>query len=334
MADGAGAGQTSWQPPPLQAPNLQQVEQSTQTLLDTVSRVASAFLVLLLIGLCVAYVWVRRALHAHDVRSHKSSWTRWHKIKESLYNYCCCGRCCHAWYRSIGFDALQVGRTLRVTLFEAVKIRKQVDLYFEVWTEPAEGYPKNSRVHQRAVGKCSLGGEQLELDWYGDEEEVVLQAVQYSAMQGKDMPFAEVKIPRAYVEKYCKEAAKGTDPKGGGRLFAFRGLSKQERNLRSLRFNKPKAINPVDALPLVPSAIKSSLEEQGLALVTIEEMERSHREHPAAAAKPSASHGSHTEENLNEVPLEVALRFEFVQPQHLGAGTNAFRSSSFQASID
>lgn len=319
----------------MSAPDLRQVETSTATLLDIVSRISSAVIVLLLAVLCVAYAWFRSKFHIPDARGQKRSWTRWHKIKEGLYNYCCCGRCCHAWYRHIGFDVLQAGRTLRVMLLQAVKIRTQMDLYFEVWTEPAEGYPKNSRVHQRAVGNCSLGGEQLELDWYGDEVEVVLQAVQYSTMQGKDIPLAEVRVPRAYIERYAKEASKDLrDPKRGARLFALRELSKQEKTFRSQRF-KPKAINPADAVPLLPSVIKSSLEEQGLALVTIEELEKSHRDHMAKASRLSTlPKSSHAAEEPTEVLMEVALRFEFVQPQQLGSGAQTlFRASSFQASM-
>ncbi|CAK0799786.1 unnamed protein product [Prorocentrum cordatum] len=339
MANGTAGTETPWwQHVPV--PNFQQVGNDTETLLDIVSRIASAFLVVLIIGLCVAWAWFRRKFHKQpDARGHKSSWTRRHKIREGFYNYCCCGYCCHDFYRRNGFDALQVGRTLRVTLLQAVKIQKQIDIYFEVWTEPSEGYPKNSRVHTRAVGSCSLGGEQLELDWYGDEEEVVLQAVHYSAKQGGDVPLAELRIPRAAVEKYAKEAsgrrAQSPDSKRGARLFTFRGLTKQEKSLRLQRFGKAKGINAADAVPLLPASITNSLEEHGMAIVTLAEKEILDRDLKDATKTRASSLARKSkgdaEEDHDKVFMEVALKCEFVQPEQFPVGPTTFRSSSFQS---
>jgi hypothetical protein len=333
-ANGTAGAETPWQPP-VQVPNIQQVGCGTGAVLDIVSRIVSACLVLLLIGLCVALVWFRRKFPSQDTGGHKSSWTRWHKIREGFYNYCCCGYCCHDLYRRNGFDALQVGRTLRVTLLQAAGIQKQTDFYFEVWTEPAEGYPKNSRVHTRAVGVCSLGGEQLELDWYGDEDEVVLQAVQYSSKQGVDVPLAELRIPRKSVEKYAKEASSGRDdskdPKRGARLFAFRGLTKQEQSLRLQRFGKSKGINAADAVPLIPASIMNSLEDHGMALVTLEEKKSLDRDFKDTAPTRASSlaRQSNAEVEHGKVFMEVALRCEFVQPQHFAVRPHTFRAASF-----
>lgn len=326
-----GSARPAWQH------NVKQVEYAADTVLDTVSRVASAVLVLLLIGICVFACWFRSKylskFHAVDDGHKSSSWTRWHKIKEAVYNFCCCGVCCHPIYRRMGFDVLQAGRTLRVTLLQATKIKKQMDVYFEVWSEPAEDYPKNSRVHHRAVGTCSLGGEQLELDWYGDEDEVVLQAVRFSSVQGRDLPFAELKVPRSYVERYAREASNDPkDAKRGARAFSLRGLSEHEQKLRSLRFKpKAKAISGADAVPLLPSAFHNSLEEQGLALVPLEEAEKVKEARASTVSGLSSlPQSSHATTEAHEVPMEVALRFEFVQPEQMLTQANSFRSSSFQ----
>lgn len=223
-----------------------------------------------------------------------------------------------------------------MTLLQAVGIQKQTDLYFEIWTEPAEGYPKNSRVHARAVGICSLGAEQLELDWYGDEDELVLQAVEYSSKQGVDAPLAELRIPRASVERYAKEASSGrdqsNDSKRGARLFTFRGLTKQEKSLRSQRFGKAKGINAADAVSLFPASIKNSLEEHGMAIVTLAEKESLGDLMDASKTRGSSlAHKSNAEEEHGKVFMQVALRCEFVQPQQFPVKTGTFRSSSFQA---
>merc|ERR1719394_524581 len=71
-------------------------------------------------------------------------------------------------------------QVLRLTLVSAANIKSgSKNFYFEAWAEPSEGYPKNSRVHRPGWGTVDLGCEHLEIDWVGDEKDVVIHAVEY-----------------------------------------------------------------------------------------------------------------------------------------------------------
>merc|ERR1712060_219632 len=90
-------------------------------------------------------------------------------------------------------------------------------------------------------------------------------------------------------------------------------------------------ISPADAVTLLPNSIMDSLEEQGLAIVTLDDPRVGGRDSTATGTRASSlTRGSHAEEEAGKVLMEVALRCEFVQPQQLLAGHATIRSSSFQ----
>merc|ERR1712224_209140 len=73
--------------------------------------------------------------------------------------------------------------------------------------------------------------EQLKLDWYGDEEEVVLFAVQYP-----NNYLGELRIPKAKVDEYAKEAGRDeNNPQAGARSFEIARLDPTVAKLRRRR---------------------------------------------------------------------------------------------------
>mmetsp|Transcript_50783 Transcript_50783/g.128036 ORF Transcript_50783/g.128036 Transcript_50783/m.128036 type:complete len:257 (-) Transcript_50783:74-844(-) len=130
-------------------------------------------------------------------------------------------------------------QVLRLTLVSAANIKhRSNNFYFEAWAEPSEGYPKNSRVHRPTSGTVDLGCEHLEIDWVGDEKEVVLHAVEYSGKkQSVDLPIGEVRIPRQAIERYMLEARKQpNDMRYGTRTLDLTAVQRQEAIQRRRRF--------------------------------------------------------------------------------------------------
>lgn len=223
---------------------------------------------------------------------------------------------------------------MRVTLVRTSGVPFRSPFYFEVWAEPATGHPKNSRVHTPQRGGVDLGAEQLELDWFGDEREVVLHLVEFSgAKQSRDLPVCELRVPRAAVERYVQEAAAGGDAYLGSRSFRMEPLAKQDALQRKRRFQDV----------FLPSGLASHLftklgEGQGLHIPTAGEMEQLQQENKELRKENASLWGKAGVPRLaraaaaegKKAPTTVSLRFELVS-RHTGfAATLPFRKASFQ----
>jgi hypothetical protein len=297
---------------------------------------------LALIAFCIVWPILRNKLppEPDGDRRKPGACCRWHKVKKCLYNALCCGCCLHRVYQRAGFNFLKVGSTLRVTLIRAEQVRRRMDLYLEVWSEPMESYPKNSRIHNEVAGSCSLGNEQLEIDWLGDEEEVVVQAVQFCGeRQSADVAMGELRVKRAAVERYAREAktaANGQqDLTQGSRLFTFRTLSEKEQRRRGLRFKK--AVNP-----LVPMLVTRWTQAQGIEVPNMAEHERLLAENETLRTEVQRHGQSTTKSFLGglsrstadgegaEAFMQAAIRFEIVDNNAVSPPTQGFRTPSFQ----
>lgn len=168
-------------------------------------------------------------------------------LQQVLSSHFCCG--------AGGFQPLVgAGHVLNVTLVAAIEIPKRVSFYGEVWTEPMEAVPKATRLHHQAVGSQDLGGERIELDWYGDETEVVIQISQYTSKHREpEVPYGEVRIPRKCIEK-CAAMARGTeDAVTGARAFPV--LRMNSKAVNSAVRRKQGRPDPDPAVTMVASRI-------------------------------------------------------------------------------
>lgn len=328
---------------------VHEVQVEADHMLQFAGRIITVFVLLAILGVLVALYVLRQKMsllpeRANDGRKHRS--LRWHKVKNTAYNVCCCGLCCQQCHRSAGFDALSVGRTLRITLIRAQNAKINQDIYFEVWCEPVEGHPKNSRVHYQAAGSYNLGNEQLDLDWFGDEEEVVIHAVGYTgdgAMQSNELPLAELRLDRRTVERYASEVAHryGGDPDGdltcGARVFSFRQLMPREQRRRALRFRP-------GGDPVVAYMAQTVAGAQGFEMASMHDYNRLLDENEilrsqnqllggngrSISGKDFVGSGKTTVAEADPALLQVIIRFEILSTPTLDVPVNSFRSSSFQ----
>lgn len=238
---------------------------------------------------------------------------------------------------------------LRITLVTASGVELRSGFYFEAWTEPSAGHPKNSRIHHRRGGTADLGCEQLELDWFGDEREIVLHLVEFSgSKQSRDLPVAELRVPHAAVLRYAGEANGQGDVRFGTRSFKMTPLARQDALQRKRRFQDM----------LLPSSLATRIftkigEEQGLHIPSNEELERLREENRALreenselwttsglqGSKAFASSTLAAGGNLDSCKhaATVAVRFEVLPGRHGVASDSAgglpFRKASFQEEI-
>jgi len=129
-------------------------------------------------------------------------------------------------------------RVLRVTLLRATDIQHRARFYFEAWGKPRAGYPKNSRVHVPVTGTVDLGGENIDLDWFGNETHVVIHAVEYTgAKQSVDVSLAELQVPGAEVARLAKEGRDSAgDLRYGARAFEMAAVPEKTAVERRERF--------------------------------------------------------------------------------------------------
>lgn len=182
------------------------------------------------------------------------------KLKKCLYMIFCCGclPCTHHAHKSLGFERLAgASEMLRITLLCATDITRRMTFYIEVWSEPLEAVAKHSRTFQQAGGSLDMGAEQIDLDWFGDEDEIVIQVMEFVDGGGKDKPVGELRVERERIEKYAKEAAGDKDDiKKGARSFQIAGLLPHEQALRKKHAKDPN--------PLAVMAVQQAQDSLGM----------------------------------------------------------------------
>lgn len=261
---------------------------------------------------------------------------RCRRLKKCLYMVFCCGclPCTHHAHKSFGFERL-AGATemLRITLLCATDISKRMTFYLEVWTEPMESVAKHSRTYQQAGGQLDMGAEQLELDWFGDEDEIVVQLMEFVDGGGKDKPVGELRVERERIERYAKEAAGAQeDIKKGARSFQIAGLHPHEQALRKKHQVAPNPLAVIavkqaqDSLGMRSSGgedVQSLIEENRRMREMLSQMPNN------AATLQSLNSGS----KLQAKGLaKVVMRFEIIPrvSRKVDFDAKLFQSSSFQ----
>lgn len=142
-----------------------------------------------------------------------------------------------------GFQQLaQASQVLGITLIHANGIQKRMSFYIEVWTDPQEAASRISRTHFQVSGECSLSEEKVEIDWYGDEDWVVVQVVEFGG-PGKEKPLGEIRLRKSAVEKYAREAMSESGLGAGARVFAVKKLEEWMVKIRKRRAKDPAPAN-------------------------------------------------------------------------------------------
>lgn len=261
---------------------------------------------------------------------------RCRRMKKCLYMVFCCGclPCTHHAHKSLGFERL-AGATemLRITLLCATDISKRMTFYIEVWSEPLEAVAKHSRTFQQAGGSLDMGGEQLDLDWFGDEDEIVFHIMEFVDGGGKDKPVGELKVERERIEKYAREAAGAKDDiKKGARSFVIAGLQPFEQNLRK---KHQKAPNPFAVMAVTQAQDSLGMRTgPGEDVQSLVEENRRMREMLSQMPNQAASmQNLNTGKSFQAKSLaKVVMRFEIIPRAKKTVDFDAklFQSSSFQ----
>jgi len=204
---------------------------------------------------------------------------------------------CSRWAKDLGLQKVaETQQVLVITLLGATEIRSQIDFFIEAWTEPKESMSKTSRTHHNAVGTRDLGCERLEVDWFADEEEVVLQAITVKSSGERNAVKGELRIPAAEIGKYAEEAGNEKDNfKVGSRIFEM-GLPKKTK------------VGP-DALTLM--ILQKVHKAAGSDMADESELHHLKHENEQLKSKLATQNGSAVEAEQGPKPaMQIALRFE------------------------
>jgi len=310
----------------LQPNVVTEIEDEVDEARRIVDRTILAVIVLAILGAIVAMVYWKKRITLPD--GHLRKTFRPHKVKQCIYDFCCCGLCCVKLHSALGFDRLKPSPKswLRVTLIQAGGIKKPISFYCEVWTEPHDGWPKNTRIQTNAAGTCNLGGESVDIEWFGDEEEVVLQVVVYKGSKAhQDVPVGEVRINRDAILKYSREAADaGPDGQAGARAFPVTALDKVTANQRLQRY---KDANPV--MPLVGLLASQMTAQDGATLDEMTELRVENRRLMTENTSLRIQGSQYTSvPNPPEIIMNMVLRIEIL-PVRKPPTFSSFQSSSF-----
>jgi len=235
---------------------------------------------------------------------------RLRKIKSCFLRIFCCSSC--------GADSRYQGLTeapevLTVTLIGADEIKTNKNFYVQIWTEPQEAAPRASNTHAQAnQGALSLGMERLELDWFGDEEKLIVQVVEFP-QPGGDKPLGDVQLTRERILQYAREAsASKSDVQAGSRRFDVVKLNPDQVKYRKRGLTSPDPVNIMTSFMLTKAQDKVGL---GIA-VDEDESQRLRREnellkHENNALKTQLTTGGSVTPALKaESIMKLVLKFD------------------------
>jgi len=262
------------------------------------------------------------------------------KIKTTL-DKCGLFRCCP----SLGPQILQI------TLL-SVANAPNAGFYIEVTARPESGQPKISRIHASQGPVVDLNDELLELDWFGDEKEVIIHLMGVSGhLQSSDVPAGELRIPGSVVRRYAQEASGYDDDFAyGSRRFVMPTPEESELVKRKRRFQDTLIPDGSRfAERIAETVFNRTGEDLGLDMVNAEEMEALKQENHRLRDKHShlssqaAQSGVQTDSpvrfksqlNQSEAAIVLTVHFQLVSKRHMAkAARGEFRKASFQVDAD
>eukprot|EP00927_Polykrikos_kofoidii_P003558 TRINITY_DN1142_c0_g2_i1.p1 TRINITY_DN1142_c0_g2~~TRINITY_DN1142_c0_g2_i1.p1 ORF type:complete len:350 (-),score=53.12 TRINITY_DN1142_c0_g2_i1:174-1160(-) len=222
-----------------------------------------------------------------------------------LYTFCC--GCCRSVHGVLGFDKLDHRSTLTVTFICAQEVKRMLNFYFEAWSEPQESTGKNTGSFS-GTDIVDMGLERLEFEWFGDEDELVIQLCEFkSTVMCYNTILGQLRIPGSVVDKYAKEVETNpNDFNSGVRSFDVRPLDAEEKRrqaeLRKKHVNKREELMKAGVDMVVQSKFGNSAELNTL------------REENARLRQEMTLLGGTTQPSNTECPpetlLKVILRFE------------------------
>jgi uncharacterized protein YnzC (UPF0291/DUF896 family) len=200
-----------------------------------------------------------------------------------------------------------------------------LNFYFEAWSEPQESTGKNTGSFAGA-NIVDMGLERLEFEWFGDEDELVIQLCEFkSTVMCYNSILGQVRIPGSVVDKYAKEVENNpNDFNSGVRSFDVRPLNAEEKRsqleLRKKYVNKREELMKAGVDMVVQSKFGNSAELNRLR----EENERLRQEMTLLGGTVQPSNTQSPPETL----LKVILRFEIRSSKEQISDLD-FRSCSF-----
>lgn len=222
-----------------------------------------------------------------------------------------------------------------VTFVAATNITKKVPFFLEVWSNPVEATAKISRTHTEKAESCDLEQEKVEIDWHGDEEEVVIRVVTFHGQivgegDGGGDVIGELRIPKAAIVRYAAGARGEGSPDVSSVARSF--------PVNPLNLKKKKKLKPSE-LGVVEKFAYSQLTEK-LNIETIDEREHDKLRNENESLRTSASsHGDSggffnlTTANgaaTSKGPImKLVLMFQIMPRPERKLKTTNFRSSSF-----
>lgn len=256
---------------------------------------------------------------------------------------CCVRRCCSCCpFGNSSSDKTythftDARETLTVTLIAASGVQKPKSFYVELWSEPQEAASRTSQTHQYVQGDAHLGLEKISLDWYGDEDRVIVQIVEFPKV-GKEKPIGEIDLSRAQILRYAEEASKARDDvNAGSRRFDVCKLDEYVARMRKKKVKTPGPTNVVLSYLVTKAQERVGL---GVALAEDEalELQRKNAElESQVASLQTQLQQSATGSSLSspgkaprEVIMGLVLRFEITQRN---AGPTVDHTSFKQASF-
>lgn len=237
--------------------------------------------------------------------------------------YCLFCQCCPFGAKlasSTGFDSLaKANYTLVLTFVAVSEIKRSLNVYFEASTLPYEAASKATRTfHLQAGGEVPLNNERLELDWYGDEEELLIDLLEFVKGSPGGRLHGQLKISMRQIEKLTGESnLQPADLARGSRMFTIRTLV-------------PKPAEPDMVRDMVLDQVRGSLGvDEELARLRDENSQmRALLDHSTNSDYVNTMMSQREQKNRVDL-MNVVLRFQLFEKHAENVDVGLFHASSF-----
>lgn len=282
-------------------------------------RTVQVVVVLVILGVLVVFrqVIISAVVDgAHDL-------CRRRNLRNTCFYYVSC-QCCPfgaKLVKSIGLDQLvQAPKTLAITFVAVSNITKTMNIFFKAHSEPHEAASLSTRTISviKGSGDVVSGHDKLELDWYGDEDEVMVKLLEFR--KGESNRFlGEVGISGKQILKLVNESiANPSSINEGSRMFTIKSyVPKEESNpVKDMIVNQLRGPLGVD-------------EELGRLQEENEQMRQLLSQTSSSSPSQLSTLTSQKEQKKQKDILSVVLRFELYHKETSHVDVGLFHKSSF-----